>query len=339
MADRLRVLQFSASPGWGGAEKVFVDLSNALADWCDVIALVVPGTRYLDRFSPDVEIIEAARSGSRRNPFMVAEVARVIRGVGPDVVHSHAARAAELVHWARLLESAPHVATKHNTRKGRIFERVPAVVCVSESVRGTLRRTDGTTVIYNGIPVVPVPGRPEKPAVFTIVAVGRLHEHKGFDLLVRDAAKLDFPFRLLIAGDGPERGPLEALIADLGLGDRVELLGHRDDVPELLARAHVQVVSSRTEGFGLVVAEGVHYSDVLISTPVGIAPEVLPPALLIDDLRIADKLAEVHAGWDGARSVFEAVRGEWAERLRIEVTAERHRDLYRRLLEDGDGAG
>ncbi len=120
----------------------------------------------------------------------------------------------------------------------------------------------------------------------------------------------------------------------------MELLGHRDDVPELLARAHVQVVSSRTEGFGLVVAEGVHYADVLVSTPVGIAPEVLPPALLIDDLRIADKLAEVHAGWDGARSLFDEVRTGWADQLRIGVTAERHRELYRRLLEArGDDAG
>lgn len=330
--DRLRVLQFSASPGWGGAEKVFVDLSNALTESCDVTALVVPGTRYLDRFSPEVEIVETGRAGSRRNPLMIADVARAIRRVGPDLVHSHAAKAAELVHRGRLLESAPHVATKHNTRKGRIFERVPAVVCVSESVRATLHRTEGATVIYNGTPVAALPERPEKPVVFTIVAVGRLHEHKGFDLLVRDAAKLDFPFRLLIAGDGPERGALETLIAGLGLGARVELLGHRDDVPELLARAHVQVVSSRTEGFGLVVAEGVHYADVLVSTPVGIAPEVLPPTLLIDDLRIAEKLAEVHAGWDGARSLFEAVRAEWAEQLRIEVTAERHRELYRELV-------
>ena len=309
-----------------------MDLSNALARSCDVTALVVPGTEYLHRFSADVAIVETARAGSRRNPLMIAAVARAIRKVGPDVVHSHAAKAAEMVWWARFTAPAPHVATKHNTRKGRIFERVPEVVCVSESVRATLRRSEGTTVIYNGIPVAPVSGSPEKPAVFTIVAVGRLHEHKGFDLLLRDAAKLDFPFRLLIAGDGPERGALEALIRRLELGGRVELLGHRDDVPELLARAHVQVVSSRTEGFGLVVAEGVHYADVVVSTPVGIAPEVLPPALLIDDMRIAGKLAEVHAGYEGARSLFDRVRAEWADALRIEVTAERHLQLYRELL-------
>lgn len=337
--DRLRVLQFSASPGWGGAEKVFVDLSNALATSCDVTALVVPGTEYVHRFSDDVEVLEADRAGSRRNPLMIAEVARAIRRVEPDVVHSHAAKAAEMVHWARFLAAAPHVATKHNPRKGRIFERVPEVVCVSESVASSLRRTEGTTIIYNGIPVAPVPERTGKPAVFTIVAVGRLHGHKGFDLLVRDAAKLDFPFHLLIAGDGPEREALEALIGRLGLGDRVELLGHRDDVPELLARAHVQVVSSRTEGFGLVVAEGVHYADVVVSTPVGIAPEVLPAALVIDDMRIADKLAEVHAGWEGARSLFDRVREEWADALRIDVTAERHLALYRELVGGRSEAG
>ena len=86
------------------------------------------------------------------------------------------------------------------------------------------------------------------------LALGRLHPNKGFALLLAALAKTR-EVRLAIAGDGPLRGPLERLAADLGIAERVSFLGWREDVPELLANADLLVCPSLHEPLGNVVIE------------------------------------------------------------------------------------
>jgi glycosyltransferase involved in cell wall biosynthesis len=86
------------------------------------------------------------------------------------------------------------------------------------------------------------------------LALGRLHPNKGFKLLLEALAQTR-AIELWIAGDGPLRPTLEARAAELGLGGRVRLLGWRDDVPELLARADLLVCPSLHEPLGNVVIE------------------------------------------------------------------------------------
>ncbi len=85
-----------------------------------------------------------------------------------------------------------------------------------------------------------------------LLAVGRLVPKKGFDVLIAAAARLSFPFRLEIVGDGPERGRLAALIAEAGLADRVLLRGATTHaaLPATYAGAHVVVVPSVVDRMG-----------------------------------------------------------------------------------------
>jgi glycosyltransferase involved in cell wall biosynthesis len=89
-----------------------------------------------------------------------------------------------------------------------------------------------------------------------ILAIGRLHRQKGFDLLLRAVASLGRPdLQLVILGEGAERPALQALGAQLGMGDRLYLPGFVPDVPRWLAHADMFVLASRWEGFGHVVVE------------------------------------------------------------------------------------
>ncbi|MCL4508869.1 MAG: glycosyltransferase [Chloroflexi bacterium] len=92
--------------------------------------------------------------------------------------------------------------------------------------------------------------RADEPAVetFVIGASGRLVPEKGFDVLLRAAARLPFRWKLEIVGEGPERGRLQALAASLGCADRLTLLGQRpsQDMPQLYHRWHVYVAPSLT---------------------------------------------------------------------------------------------
>jgi glycosyltransferase involved in cell wall biosynthesis len=87
-----------------------------------------------------------------------------------------------------------------------------------------------------------------------VLALGRLHPNKGFDVLVRALPALP-RVHAVIAGEGPERAALLALAGREGVADRLHLPGWRDDTAALLALSDVLVCPSRHEPLGNVVIE------------------------------------------------------------------------------------
>jgi glycosyltransferase involved in cell wall biosynthesis len=87
-----------------------------------------------------------------------------------------------------------------------------------------------------------------------VLALGRLHPNKGFDVLVRALPALR-GVHAVIAGEGPERGALLALAEREGVAERLHLLGWRGDTAALLASSDVLVCPSRHEPLGNVVIE------------------------------------------------------------------------------------
>ena len=92
-----------------------------------------------------------------------------------------------------------------------------------------------------------------------LVYVGRLHQQKGLDVLLRAMRLLsddpDRTLRLRLVGDGPARGDLTALAERLGLNERVTFCGQSDQVMEELAAADVFVLPSRAEGLSNALLE------------------------------------------------------------------------------------
>jgi glycosyltransferase involved in cell wall biosynthesis len=92
------------------------------------------------------------------------------------------------------------------------------------------------------------------PGAKLVVAMGRLHTNKAFDVLLRAMESIHDAY-LWIAGEGPERAELEALAAHLSVAPRVRFLGWRDDVAALYATGDLFVCPSRHEPLGNVVIE------------------------------------------------------------------------------------
>ena len=109
-----------------------------------------------------------------------------------------------------------------------------------------------------------------------VLAVGRLAPQKGFGMLLEAAARwrdLDPEPLVAIAGDGPLAGELRAQAPSLGVD--AAFLGHRDDVPELLAAAAVFVLPSRWEGQPLVLQEALRAGAAIVATRVGGIPDLV----------------------------------------------------------------
>ena len=160
-----------------------------------------------------------------------------------------------------------HLGRALRWRATELVYRAPdRVVTISNGVADGLVRDfgvprDRVRVVHNPVEVARVSqhaqatGSMRVPSRF-IIGCGRLHRQKGFDLLLRAVARLgDADLAVVILGEGPERGSLEALARELGLGARLAMPGFVENPWAWIGRASVFVLPSRWEGFGSVLVE------------------------------------------------------------------------------------
>jgi glycosyltransferase involved in cell wall biosynthesis len=170
-------------------------------------------------------------------------------------------------------------------------------------------------------------------------AIGRLYSLKNYSALIEAfASVLDEvrEARLVIVGPGDPSG-LVATAHALGVGDRVALCGTRDDVTDVLAAVDVFVHPAVAESFGMVIVEAMAMARPVVSTPVGIAPEVISAG----ETGVLCSSPEADALAAGLREML-ALRSSWPEigaraRRRIEgftaaSTANHYQELYARWL-------
>ncbi len=147
------------------------------------------------------------------------------------------------------------------------------------------------------------------PCEVLVGSVGRLAPNKGFDTFI-EAARLvverDRDVHFVISGEGPERSRLENMIVRLGLAERFSLLGFYPDACALMAAMDVFVCSSLWEGGPLALLEAMSLGTAVVTTAVGLAPEIVAqqrngiivppaqPAAMAD--AIATMIARGHRG-------------------------------------------
>jgi glycosyltransferase involved in cell wall biosynthesis len=165
-----------------------------------------------------------------------------------------------------------------------IAKRLDGLVGVSKYIEDRYRGWFGmpasaTRTIYNGIDVERFRRHDrasDRTRGVTLLAAANLVPGKGLRQLVRAFAKLEPSTQLIIAGDGPEEGPLWELAQELGVQSRVSLLGLRDDVDELLRRADIFVHPAIwPEAFGLTLAEAMASECAVVASRIGGMSEVI----------------------------------------------------------------
>ena len=146
------------------------------------------------------------------------------------------------------------------------------------------------TVARPGSDPVPL-AQGSRDGVVRLLSVGAIVPRKGFDVLVPALARIgDLPWRLTIAGDRTRdcdtAAQLDADIARLALGERIEILGavSPQRLATLYAEADMFVLASRFEGYGMAYAEAIAHGLPVIGSNAGAIPETVPAeaGLLVD---------------------------------------------------------
>jgi glycosyltransferase involved in cell wall biosynthesis len=242
------------------------------------------------------------RPSPRDDAATVATLRRLVRGAGePVAVHAHGLRAGALAALAVPRRGGHRlVVTLHNRTVGGgaaravgaallrvLARRADIVLAVSPDLADDARRAGAREVRHA---VVPAPARerthgdpgpataPADPeaaaqdgggdAVLTALVIARLAPQKGLhDLLDAAAALRGEGVRILVAGDGPLREELAARVRAEQLP--VELLGRREDVPDLLRRADLVLSAARWEGQPVGLQEALRAGRAIIATDAG----------------------------------------------------------------------
>lgn len=363
----VKVMFFLADLGGGGAQRTVVNLINTLRrDEFDVSLAAGrvdgPARRWL---RPDRRLL-ALGAPRARNALM--PLRRAIRSERPDVLFATMIDANILAALATVgLNPRPALVLREtNSHRARddlgvfqrcgvrwAYPRADRLVALSTGVGRELAedyRLDQSKVvtIHNPIDVAAWQSRAASARQCrppwgdwaeggpVLVGVGRLSRQKGFDLLMRALPWLeDSSVRLVVLGDGPVRGALESLAAELGLAAKVLLPGFVDDPASWLAHADLFVLPSRWEGFGHVIVEAMACGIAVLATDCphgpadiitdGVDGRLVPPH---DPRALAEGIAALLAS-PGVRSELAAAGQRTARRFACPRIAERYAALLR----------
>lgn len=175
-----------------------------------------------------------------------------------------------------------------------------------------------------------------------ILMVGVIRAVKRHDVALKAFAqvwKKHPQARLLLAGDGPMRGDIEALAQELGIAAAVRFLGHRDDVPDLMAAADCSLLTSRSEGVPQAVTQALGLGLPTVATAVGGVPELVidgQTGLLApsgDDTAVAAALNRLIEDPALALALGSAARAHARTRYSLNAMLDATEALYARVLE------
>ncbi|MCA1849464.1 MAG: glycosyltransferase family 4 protein [Acidobacteria bacterium] len=305
----MRILQISSARALGGGERHLVDLASALAArGHQVYVALAPASPLREALAAlPAENVFTVPLRNALDLASALKLAHFVRERRIEIVHAHLARDYPLAAFAAWRSfSTKLIITRHVLFPlGRVhsltLSHVARVIAVSEPVRRALLERGlfparKIRVVPNGIDVArfDLPARGfdreeyrrvlQTRAPFLVGTVGELSHVKGQEDFVRAAAiiarRQADGVEFIIAGEdasraGHTRARIESLVAELNLRDRVHLLGRREDVAPLLSSLDVFVSPSRSEAFGLAIAEALACGTPAVATATDGAREII----------------------------------------------------------------
>ncbi|PPR64336.1 MAG: N-acetylgalactosamine-N,N'-diacetylbacillosaminyl-diphospho-undecaprenol 4-alpha-N-acetylgalactosaminyltransferase [Alphaproteobacteria bacterium MarineAlpha4_Bin2] len=364
--DSLRdVLFFLPDLDGGGAQRTVVNLANRLPRerYRATIAAVRCDGPMREWLDDEIELVDL-NAGRIRHALW--PLRRVLKERGPDILFSTIldANIVAVAATQALITRPQLVLRETNSLRARgdigplrrqlirwAYARADALVALSHGVGRELAADFSLTSarlhkIWNPVDLAVVrqyaaEGAPalEPFDGVTLVAAGRLHCQKGFDILIRALGALNRPdLRLIVLGDGDEALALHELVRTLGLSKNVLFPGFIENPYPWIAAADLFVLSSRWEGFGHVLVEAMACGTAVLSTncphgPADIVEHDVDGRLVVseDEAALAEAISQL-ADSPELRARFVAAGMAKVERFDAACIAEEYALLFDDLL-------
>lgn len=229
-----------------------------------------------------------------------------------------------------------------------VLKRQGRVICVSGGVAADARKVlqghaSQTIVIHDAIGICTRQStssiRYKQPSPFRLVLVGRLQPVKRFHMIVplmKEILRFDRDVCAEIAGSGECSQQIEDAICGAGLGDRIQLLGHQEDIGEVYGRSHVLVHFCDDEGFGRIYLEAQQLGLPVVCVRGGGTAEVVCDGRtgflheLSDLPGMAQSVLRLKHDAD-LYSTFSANASEWAQHFSVCRMAEQYESVFKTM--------
>lgn len=358
----MRILHVITSLTTGGAEHLMVDLLPKLRELGNEVELLIfDGKRtpfYEELEQQGIKIHSFGIGGNVYHPRNIFKLRKFMGSY--DIIHTHNTACQLFAPVAKLLKCSKVklVTTEHNAtnrRRGKwylklgdkwMYAHYDHIICIADQTYSNLvdyiGQKPNISTIYNGVDVAkflnPIKDISEQD-YFIITMAAAFREQKDQDTLIRAMVDLPGNYSLRIVGDGPRRGILENLVTELGLNKRVNFLGIRTDIPDLLRDSDINVLSSHWEGLSLSSIEGMASGRPFIASDVdGLREMVKDVGILFphgDHKQLAKEIRQLCKNPDH----YELVALKCQERAKmfdISVMAQKYNELYANLFKESE---
>ena len=327
-----------------GAEMLVVNLIPRFVELGYEVGLVVfngEHTPLMERLEKECPQCVIYRLGnSFYNPWYIIKLIGIMRKY--DIVHTHNSSPQLYAAVANLFCHKIMVTTEHNThnrkRGNRIFSlidkwmyvRYDHIICISkqaeENLQSYLQNESGClkkiVTIYNGVNIETIhsaqPLQTEKPDKFLVVMVAAFRPQKDHATLIKAMTRLPKEkFEAWFVGDGESRAEVERLINDLGMEDRVKMVGLRTDVPQILKTADVIVMSTHYEGLSLSNIEGMAAGKPFVASDVEGIREVTKGYGILFPHGDAESLAKIISQLHEDKQFYQQIADKCYERAKL----------------------
>ena len=363
----MKIVQLVPAMEQGGVERGVVEVDRAIvgAGWENVV--VSSGGRLTERITADGGRFVKLDVKSK-NPLTyfrrACALRRILAAERPDAVCVHSRVPAWLFVWANRTLGIPWITFAHGANSVSFYSKVMTAgdltvtpsrfiadylksnyALAEERIRVIPRAIDrerfDVSRLDSGL-IAAKRAEWKTDGSFVVMALGRITQLKGFDVLIREVHKLPERFKLVIVGEAEAQRKdveeeLRKLVRELGMTDRVVFAGNQQKVAECLSIADV-VVSSNTrkpEAFGRSMAEALAMDRPVVAKAFGGALDVVRDGVdgvLTKDAEFAEAIRKV------SEMKFDGLRESALERFSFEKMIEGSLAVYREVVEIRKGA-
>jgi len=311
----MKVLHVINNLGSGGAESMLINFFKELKatdGMFEILLLVDDKIAY--KVPNNITISKLSKSNRRFSFIKLWQLYKFIKTNNFNIIHSHLFPSQYYVAFVKLffLKKIKIITTEHSTSNSRqkniffrlidknIYKLYDKIIFISNGVAKSFQQIYPKqalkgVVINNGIPLdrfKPIKRISNKSDVFKIIMVARFSKQKDHKTLLKALFLIKDNYELNLVGEGEYLEKIKNLSNELGISNKVNFLGFRNDIATLYGNNDLFVLSSHWEGFGLVAVEAMASGIPAIVTDVPGLNEVVKDAGLLFEKGNSRELSE-----------------------------------------------